>query len=233
MKIGLISDIHGNSFALDCVLSSAKEKKVEAFICCGDYVGYYYEADKVISKLDKWKWYGVSGNHEKILHNWIKNINRNEIKLKYGSGTEFAAKNLSKKNILRLISMPSFRRIELDGFKIIVCHGSPWDRDEYIYPDAKPELINKLFEFDSDFDLLVYGHTHYPSFWNKGKKNIINPGSVGQPRDRKPGASWVLWDTYSNNFKFFREEYNFKSLIDMCDKIDPSIEYLSQVLKRK
>ena len=99
--------------------------------------------------------------------------------------------------------------------------------------EEKFELINKLFEFDSHVDLLVYGHTHYPSIWNKGKKSIINPGSVGQPRDRKPGASWVLWDTTNNEFQFCRENYNIDSLIKQCNKIYPSLKYLSQVLIRK
>ena len=62
---------------------------------------------------------------------------------------------------------------------------------------------------------------------------IINPGSVGQPRDRKPGASWVLWNTTSNEFNFCREEYDIKPVVDMCKKYDPNKKYLIDVLKRK
>ena len=79
MKIGLLADIHANAHALEAVLKSAKEKKVEKLLCCGDYVGYYYEPDRVIALLDEWDWDGISGNHETMLLDWLNEKNRNEI----------------------------------------------------------------------------------------------------------------------------------------------------------
>ena len=76
MKIGLLADIHGNAHALRALLNAAKEKNVEKLLCCGDYVGYYYEPDKVIALLDEWDWDGVSGNHENMLLDWLNEKNR-------------------------------------------------------------------------------------------------------------------------------------------------------------
>ena len=105
--------------------------------------------------------------------------------------------------------------------------------DIYIYPDAEKKIIDKMFNHDPDFDLLVYGHTHYPVIWEQNNKKIINPGSVGQPRDRKPGASWVLWDSNTNDINFFRERYDTNPVIEMCKKYDSGINYLADVLVRE
>ena len=119
------------------------------------------------------------------------------------------------------------------NYKILLCHGSPLDENIYIYPDADESVVNKMFEYNSDFDVLVYGHTHYPVIWERGNKKIVNPGSVGQPRNRKPGAAWALWDTTKNDIEFFRESYDVSPVVKMCKKIDPKIKYLSKVLVRK
>ena len=233
MIIGLIADIHANANALEAVLKSAREKNVEKLLCCGDYVGYYYEPDKVIALLDEWDWDGISGNHETMLLDWLNEKNRNEIMVKYGSGILIAAKNLTHEAAARLYELPTITKLNIDNYKILLCHGSPWNMDIYIYPDAEKKIIDKMFNHDPDFDVLVYGHTHYPVIWEQNSKKIINPGSVGQPRDRKPGASWVLWDSNTNDVNFFRERYDTNPVIEMCRKYNPDIKYLAEVLVRE
>tara|TARA_B110000003_G_scaffold274623_1_gene315054 strand:+ start:218 stop:919 length:702 start_codon:yes stop_codon:yes gene_type:complete len=233
MRIGLLSDIHSNAHALRAVLKSAKEKDVERLLCCGDYVGYYYEPEKVIALLDNWEWDGISGNHESMLKDWVNKKDRNKILFKYGSGISYAARKLTTEVLARFYLMPNTKKLFIDSYKIFLCHGSPWNQDVYIYPDADQSIVNRMFEFNSDVDILVYGHSHYPAFWEQGNKKIVNPGSVGQPRNRKPGASWVLWDTTLNTFQFLRESYDASPVIEMCKKIDPKIKYLSNVLVRE
>ena len=77
MRIGLLSDIHGNAHALKSVLKSAREKGVDKILCCGDYVGYYYEPDEVMFLLNDWDWVGISGNHEAMLLDWLNGKNQN------------------------------------------------------------------------------------------------------------------------------------------------------------
>ena len=201
-------------------------------MCAGDYVGYYYEPNKVIEMLNEWDWIGVSGNHEEMLLRWENETHRKEIKKKYGSGIQIASKTLSKELISQLCCLTYKKKIVIDKYKIIICHGSPWDYDFYIYPDAEKSIINKLFTFDTDFDLLLYGHTHYPVKWEKGKQKIINPGSVGQPRDKKPGVCWAIWDSEDNSIDFFREDYDLTPVIEMCKQYDPELHYLADVLLR-
>ena len=66
--------------------------------------------------------------------------------------------------------MPEKALLEIGGYKVALCHGSPWDKDKYIYPDANEDIVNKLYKYLSDFDVLVYGHTHYPVIWEKNMK---------------------------------------------------------------
>jgi putative phosphoesterase len=233
MRIGLLADIHGNAHALKAVLKSAREKNVNKLLCCGDYIGYYYEPDKIIPLLDSWDWEGVGGNHEAMLYDWLNNKNKKKINAKYGLGISIAAEKLEYETVVRYYEMPNTKKLDIDNYKILLCHGSPWDRDIYIYPDADKDVVNKMFEYDPDFDVLVYGHTHYPVIWGKNKKKIINPGSVGQPRDRKPGAAWALLDSDTNNVTFYREKYDVNPVIEMCRKYNPEIKYLAEVLVRE
>ena len=146
MRIGLLSDLHSNAHALRAVLKAAKKKHVEKLLCCGDYVGYYYEPEKVIALLDNWEWDGISGNHETMLRDWINNRNRNKIRIKYGSGICYAAEKLTNEVLARLYEMPKTKKLFINNYKILLCHGSPWDSNMYIYPDADENVVNKMLE---------------------------------------------------------------------------------------
>jgi len=230
MIVGLLSDIHGNDLALEAVLNAAKQNGVEELLIAGDFVGYYYNPDRVFELLDSWSWNAVGGNHETMLGEWRSGYNREKILQKYGSGIKEASNKLTVALLEDLISLPSTRMIETDNRNVLLCHGAPWDRDCYIYPDADTET--RLSFFNTGSDLLVYGHTHYPVIWREGEQLVVNPGSVGQPRDHKPGACWALWDTGAHKVTLMRENYNFQPLIEECKRIDPRLPYLVNVLTR-
>jgi len=78
----------------------------------------------------------------------------------------------------------------------------------------------------------VMGHTHYPMLKRIGSTAVINPGSVGQPRDRKPGACWALFDTKDHTIELRRENYDSSSLVRECQLRHPELPYLSEVLQR-
>jgi putative phosphoesterase len=233
MRVGILSDIHGNAHALTAVLNSAREKRVERLLCCGDYVGYYHQPAEVLKLLDGWKWDGTGGNHEDMLRKWGRDIDREEIRRKYGSGIAVAWESLGHAACSYLTELPHQKRLTVDGQRVLLCHGSPWNRDYYVYPDANPEIVNQVFEHDLDFDLLAYGHTHHQVKWVRGEQTVINPGSVGQPRDRKPGAAWAVWDTSTNEIELFTERYDPNPVIEICKKNDPGLSYLVDVLLRK
>jgi len=231
MKIALLSDIHGNDKALIAVLKEINAAGVKKILFLGDYIGYYYNADIVLDLIHSYDKEMIKGNHELLMKESINDKRKSfENQKAYGSGLEYAKKLLSTEQIKYLINLPEKKELEFDGLKILICHGSPWNNNEYIYPDAPHDKIDRIFQLN--YDLVIYGHTHYPALWEKDGKKICNPGSVGQPRDRKPGASWALWDTEINQIILKREYYDTTSLIESCKINDPDNNYLWEVLER-
>ena len=85
---------------------------------------------------------------------------------------------------------------------------------------------------DRKHDLVVLGHTHYPMSQEIGKTLIVNPGSVGQPRNRKPGAQWSLFDTVNRTVEFFSEAYDPTPLVEESLRRHPGLPYMADVLTR-
>ena len=236
MKVGLLADIHANLAALTAVLAAAGREGVARLLIAGDLVGYYYQAKDVLALLDQWQWQGVRGNHEDMLTEVVSGVNTDAIKHRYGSGLESAAQSLDNEAIERLKALPHPLRVEIGGRTVLLCHGAPWNTNEYVYPDAKPDQRSKVLDAASQVDLLVFGHTHFPLVWqskNEANKSIVvNPGSVGQPRDRLPGACWALWSPLENTIDLRRETYDYTTLQAECRRRDPDQPYLSEVLGR-
>ena len=232
MKLGLMGDIHGNAYALHAVLKAASCANVQKLLITGDLIGYYFSPLKVVEMLDEWDAYIVRGNHEEMLKIAYKDrCNLGSIDSRYGSGLRLAIEQLSPNQIMQLCELQHPRDIVLDGIKILLCHGSPWDLDQYVYPSAGNELIEKCSE--GEYDLVVMGHTHYPMMRMIGSTCLVNPGSVGQPRNREPGAHWAIFDTKTLAIEFRCEAYDVDELIKECKVRHPDLPYLVNVLERK
>jgi putative phosphoesterase len=231
MKLALLGDVHGNHRALTAVLSVASLLGVESLLITGDLVGYYDAPLAVLDMLRSWKHYLVRGNHEDMLKiARSDNDFLSKVDLKYGTGLRSAIEQLTESQLDELCNLPHPLDLEIDGCKILLCHGSPWDNNQYIYPDAKIELLEKCAL--QEYDLIVLGHSHYPMTHRIGKTLIVNPGSVGQPRNGKPGAHWAIFDTSTHSLEFFNEKYDYLALVSECKRRNPKLPYLADVLKR-
>jgi len=233
MKVGIISDIHGNLPALEVVFKAGKKNNIEQWVFLGDLVGYYYWPYECIQLLDEHSVSCISGNHDRMLCD-IYNGNNDLLKkitLKYGVAINQALKSLPDEQLKWLCSLPSKKELSIDGYNVLLCHGSPWNMDFYVYPDANASIRNRMIE--TGHDLILFGHTHYPVVWRESGKFIVNPGSVGQPRDFKPGASWAIWDTTDNKIIQKREYYDYNHVIKACCQYDPGNLYLQNVLTRR
>ena len=231
MKLGLLGDVHGNDRALAAVLGAASEANVDRLLVTGDLVGYYFSPRQVLNLLDDWDYSIVSGNHEVMLARSRSNSDYlAEVSERYGSGLRVALGELDSKQLDRLCSLPHPLELDFDGFRILLCHGSPWDLNHYIYPDSAEAVIR--FAESVEYDLIVMGHTHYPMLFDNSECIFVNPGSVGQPRDRIPGACWALFDTESRCVELRREEYDPSELVRECLLKHPELPFLSEVLTR-
>ena len=212
---------------------AAKMEGVSCFLIAGDIIGYYYESNRIITALGSINWFGVTGNHEQMLFEMMEDIQPKNNYIKFGSSILDLPQQLCSNSISILNRLPTIRHIRIDKFDVLLSHGSPWNPNEYIYPDAKEKYLERLKTYFDKYDLLILGHTHYPMLWKDEKGTILNPGAVGQPRDYLSGACWALWDTVTNEISLRRESYNQERLLEMCKSKDPDNVYLSEVLTRR
>lgn len=231
MKLGLLADIHANIDALETVLRVAKTMGVEELLVAGDMVGYYFSPKDVIDLLKTWKVHYVRGNHEDMLIKVLQSDDSlGEINKKYGSGIEIALNQLTEEDLRWICGLPHPLNLDFDGCKILLSHGSPNNLNLYIYPDAPDSNFRNCLIPNCNF--IVMGHTHYQMHKSIDGINLINPGSVGQPRNRNPGAQWAILDTETGDIEFRNESYDKSSLLQECKKRHPDLIYLAEILER-
>ena len=231
MKICILADIHGNYDALKKCLSEAKKINVKKILCLGDYVGYYYEPDKCIDLLLKEKAICIKGNHENIFLSLLKDKKKiNFFVSKYGSGIKLALQKLKKKHIDFIKKLDDNKDIILDNIKFLLCHGSPWNINLYVYPNKFQKYVEKFNKYDYDFFLL--GHTHIQMKKKINKKTILNPGSVGQPRDGSNLAKWLIIDTKTKKIDFKKTKFNSKNIIEQINTYDHKNKRLAKYFQK-
>ncbi len=208
----IISDVHSNLPALLKVLDfvGPQEKIVHA----GDIIGYNPYPREVIKRFRELRIQSIRGNHDRAIVD-SDYSNFNEIAYYALKWTE---ENLTIDDINYLKSLKKSISFEFKGKKIIMFHGSPWNEDLYLYPEDVDEKI-----IPEGFQVLILGHTHVPFVKNFGEKIIINPGSVGQPRDGDPRASFAKIDD-NWNVEIVRVNYNIDEVAEKIRKENlPSI----------
>lgn len=221
LRVCIIADIHGNMPALRAILATLPT--VDLIICCGDIVGYYPDINEVCDLLRQKQVLAVRGNHDSYL---IGKLLPDPMKEKVYQ-IEWARAHLIVDHFQWIGSLPIEVRIKLGTLKLIIRHASLWDEETYLYPDA--QILNSINL--SENELLLIGHTHRPMLAKSGKGTILNPGSVGQPRDWIPLASYGLLETDTQEVKIIRVEYDVSEFQKRLTKLNWN-ENLIQILSR-
>ena len=231
MRLGVLSDIHANADALAAVLAQARQCGVERLLFLGDLIGYYYRPLEVLELLEEWPLQMIQGNHERMLAAAAKTPDEAErIQERYGSGITEALLQLTAEQVAMFAALPARKEVVIEGVRILLCHGSPWNPDEYIYPDAPGRVLERCAEEGQDFILM--GHTHWQFTCDVGGNTVINPGSVGQARDEGGLAKWAIVSLPEKEFTLQQTAYDPSRLAEEARSTDPDKPYLSEVLQR-
>ena len=231
MKVAILSDIHGNAIALKTVLNKAASAGVEQLLVLGDLVGYYYQPATVMEMLSDWSTCILQGNHEAMLFKALSDAQYKKwVRQTYGHGIDIAIDELSEAFVTMLINAPVQKNITIDNCNFFLCHGAPWDSDEYIYPDAGNLVLDRCAQAVADF--VFMGHTHYPFMSFRNATLLVNAGSVGQARDIGGYACWAIVDTTNRTVVQYRTKYNVQKIEATAKRIDPDKPFLCDVLKR-
>ncbi|MDP2767822.1 MAG: metallophosphoesterase family protein [Candidatus Methanoperedens sp.] len=206
MLIGLIADVHSNAVALTSVLSVLDALHVEKILHAGDIIGYNPYPDETIELFKKNNILSILGNHDRALITGdTSGFNPYAV-----AALEWTRNTASSDNVDYLLGLQNIESITVEGRRIVLVHGSPYDIVEYIYPeDAVPDFLSAV-----NGDVLVLGHTHIQFKKEYTEGIIVNPGSVGQPRDGNPEAAFAVLDTVSGKIELKRVSYDIEKVIE-------------------
>lgn len=200
MRIGLISDIHGNFTALEAILSDMNRQPVDSLICLGDIATIGPEPKQVFKKLMSLDCTFIMGNHDSALLDTSRILDY-QIAPNLISTVEWCAQQLDQHEMDFLHSFKPTAEVSLDGqLSLLFFHGSPLSNTRQILATTPAEELDKIFN-EHAADVFIGGHTHIQMVRQHNGKLILNPGSVGTPfrSAYKPGTSPVLlpWAEYA------------------------------------
>ena len=232
MKIAIFADIHANIFALEAALSDCEEEVVEHFIVAGDLVGYYYWPQLVVRRLmNDNRFTCIRGNHEDIFAETLTSPRvADQYRKKYGTGYDVCRDYLSIDQIQWLLHLPVSAELNIESVHFSVHHGSPAATDEYVYPDSSADVLTRC-HVSRDFTVL--GHTHFPFMHEQNGSILVNPGSIGQPRDSGGYACYALVDLATRAIAFKRIPYDVGPVVVEAQARDPSLNYLHKIMTRR
>jgi len=180
MDVGVVSDIHANRVALNAVLEDMPD--VDQLVCVGDIIGYNPWPADCVSIIRDQATATVQGNHDRQ----IETPERYADHPMAGPALQLAANQLSDEAKDWLVNLPETMCICDDRVKMV--HSHPEYTDKYVHPLEFPNLDRHI----NTEDVLLLGHTHRQHAEVVDGTLVLNPGSVGQPRDGNPDAAYAI-----------------------------------------
>lgn len=222
MKYLIFSDIHSNLEAFERLLSLEPVQQADKYLFLGDLVGYGADPEKTINRFRQLgEIYCIRGNHDKVIADLESSSLFNPVA---AFSAEWSKLHISQENQEFLKNLKKGPEV-VDHF-ITICHGSTFDEDYYVF--SMFEAVES-FKF-MDTSIGFFGHTHFPVIYlmrnekidivplseetriklDPNTRYLINPGSIGQPRDKNPKPSYIIFDSTKKELHLRRFTYDIK-----------------------
>jgi diadenosine tetraphosphatase ApaH/serine/threonine PP2A family protein phosphatase len=218
MRYAIFSDTHANIEALTAVLDAYKSEDIGRYVCLGDTVGYGASPNECCDLIRSAAAFTILGNHDAAV------AGRMDYSYYYDAARHALDKHasqLTEPNMRWLKELP----YEVRENNITFCHGSPLNLEEFEYIFSTEQAGRCLEIWDQLSTVTFIGHSHLCKSFaltkdevfevvaqkfevRPGHRYIISVGSVGQPRDYDPRASYTVYDTESHVFEFKRISYD-------------------------
>jgi predicted phosphodiesterase len=220
MRYLILSDIHSNREALLAVLNRVRRKRWDKAIVLGDVVGYGANPNQAVEMVRTLRpLVAIRGNHDKVCSGVEDGEMFNRVALQAAIWTR---ERLTPLNLRWLRALPE-GPVVVDG-AFAIAHGTPIDEDAYIFGEI--EALNVFRQ--TAFPLCFFGHSHFPVIFGlspdaiqtvitdgpifrfrmePGVRYLVNPGSIGQPRDGIPLASFATFDSDTRTVTIHRVQY--------------------------
>jgi putative phosphoesterase len=211
MKVAIIADIHSNLPALESVVREIERAGVSMTVCAGDIVGYGANPNECVNATMRLAAHAVRGNHEvSALSNDTSGMNPYA-----AAASRWTSASLGEVSRRYLARLGIGERFDILDVKAAMYHGSVDSYVEYVYEDRVDETLLG----EASADMVILGHTHVPFVKHFSKGLVVNPGSVGQPRDGDPRASFAIFDSETRSCSVSRIDYDIDAAADAITEV--------------
>ena len=224
MRIGVISDIHGNSIALDAVLRRIEKDKLDEVVCLGDLAFKGPSPSECVRTIKSLGIPCIFGNTDLYLLSVVDGLKPthsiaykpNVAEIPY---LQWHTSRMSSSDIDFLSQLPFEYRLEVDGQQLLFVHGAPQDCFSAIQPtDSLEQLDNATQKADADW--IFMGHIHRPFVFKHLYVMLVNAGAIGFSLDRDWRASYCIVDTSTKSVCLNRIEYDIADSVRVAKEVD-------------
>ncbi len=235
MRYAIFADIHGNLEALQTAIEYTQKHRLNQILCLGDSVGYGANPNECLEWTLQHAELHVIGNHEAaVIHEKI----REKFTVSAREAIEWTSERLRPELIAKIHDLSY---LQIDG-SITLAHGTPHSPEEFHYLFDESDACKSFLALRTALGLV--GHSHVPSFFSekektggrlkegvlklkKSERYLLNPGSIGQPRDRDPRLSFGILDESELTFEIVRLSYDNKKASEkiLAEGLPASLAY--------
>jgi predicted phosphodiesterase len=225
MRLAIIADVHSNLEALESVLRRLREEEVDAILNLGDLVGYNANPAECLEMLEGARALNLAGNHDLAL---LEPTRAESFNIIAYQALKWCREQLSPRHLGLLQDLPLTRRLEGGEGGFLACHGTPTSADTYIAYHFQGKRVLSRLSRETGHKVCFFGHTHRRALWYRDIRGkvavqeiseprvkltpqchyLINPGSVGQPRDGNPEAAYAIFDDQEFTIHFKSTPYD-------------------------